>query len=262
MSMLLFNIYMNDLTVNLRRRELGSSWCDIYVGCPTYADDMIMLMRNNGELQEACVVVNKFSSDWRLKYNAKKSYILDKMDGVTDVVVRLGEDVVPSSAVIKHLGSKIDIRKKNNWVGLEETVGRAKTLCYSFMGLGTKNAQMHLITLSNLYWKVAMPSFLYGVENITIQKKEEGGISRSCCEALCRSPQYFIRNECSQIDQLALYHWNNRKEKDDIPIENNETGSKGSCKEASDRKALRNDRKSFPVSRGAYLGMLQDMCEI
>ena len=178
MSMMLFNIYMNDLTVHLRRRALGVSWCGIYLGCPTYADDMIMLMRNNEELQEACVVVNKFSADWRLKYNAKKSYILGRPAGDTDVVVRLEDEAVPRSAVIQHLGSKVDFLMKNNWVGLQEMVGRTKTLCYSFMGLGTRNAQMHLFTLSNLYWKVAVPSLLYGVENISILKKEEDQVTQ------------------------------------------------------------------------------------
>jgi len=40
------------------------------------------------------------------------------------------------------------------------------------MGLGTKNVQFVKIHSLSLYWKVAIPSLLYSVENLRIAKQE------------------------------------------------------------------------------------------
>ena len=72
LSSLLFNLYVNDLVINLK--QLCSS---IPIGGENvvslmYADDLVLLARNERDLQHMLEAVNQWCSVWNVTVNSDK----------------------------------------------------------------------------------------------------------------------------------------------------------------------------------------------
>lgn len=69
----LYKIYINELLLELERHDLGISIGNTYTGCPTCADDIVLLSSNQIELQEMLHAVDGYSKDHQFKLHPTKS---------------------------------------------------------------------------------------------------------------------------------------------------------------------------------------------
>ena len=59
----LYKVYINELLLDLERHDLGISIGNTYTGCPTCADDIVLLASNQIELHEMLHAVDGYSKD-------------------------------------------------------------------------------------------------------------------------------------------------------------------------------------------------------
>ena len=73
LSPFLFNLYVNCIITELRRKRLGCCINDIYLGILMYADDILLLSSSCIELQNMLNVCSDIGTDLSIHFNAKKS---------------------------------------------------------------------------------------------------------------------------------------------------------------------------------------------
>ncbi|CAC5377799.1 unnamed protein product [Mytilus coruscus] len=72
----LYKAYINELLLDLQKRNLGTHIGNNYVGCPTCADDIVLLSLNREEMQEMLNIVDNYSKDHRFNMHPQKSNVI------------------------------------------------------------------------------------------------------------------------------------------------------------------------------------------
>ena len=70
-----FNIFINDLTNNLKELNLGIRMDNELVCILLYADDVVVLANNEDELQKMLTHINKWCKRWKMTINMTKSKV-------------------------------------------------------------------------------------------------------------------------------------------------------------------------------------------
>ena len=76
MSPFLFNVYMNDLSLNLNACGTGCRVGDSLINHLMYADDLVIFSPYSAGLQKLLSVCSQYGLDFDIKYNAKKSKVM------------------------------------------------------------------------------------------------------------------------------------------------------------------------------------------
>jgi len=76
LSPIMFNMYINDLVINLKGRCNGIPIGGENVTCLLYADDVVLLARNEQDLKEMLNVVNQWCMKWNINVNGDKSEVV------------------------------------------------------------------------------------------------------------------------------------------------------------------------------------------
>jgi len=73
LSPILFSVYMDPLTMQLRRQRLGCSLLNEFYGCLLYADDILLITHTVHAMQMMLRLCDKFANDFDIKFNCGKS---------------------------------------------------------------------------------------------------------------------------------------------------------------------------------------------
>ena len=76
LSPFLFNVFMDDLSVQLNTCKTGCIIGDLTINHLMFADDLVVLSPCSAGLQQLLRVCSQYGIDFDIKYNAKKSIIL------------------------------------------------------------------------------------------------------------------------------------------------------------------------------------------
>ncbi len=76
LSPTLFAVFINDLSTELKRLQVGIPIGDEYISVLLYADDIVLLAENEEALQKMLDALGDWSRNWRLKVNCCKSKII------------------------------------------------------------------------------------------------------------------------------------------------------------------------------------------
>ena len=126
MSPTLFNIYINDLTTELKSHKYGVKVGDKHICILLYADDIVMVSETEQNLQSMLNIVSKWCQKWRLSVNDTKSEIVhfrNKNKKQTTSKFYMGNKTLNLASKYKYLGVILD----ENLTFVE----CAKTLCES-----------------------------------------------------------------------------------------------------------------------------------
>jgi len=111
LSPTLFNIFINDLIVNIKETNIGINIHGTMYNIFMYADDIILLCANEYDLQQLLNRVNRWCRDWKLEVNTSKSKIMHfrkKSKPVCDYTFKLGNEDVEIVSKYKYLGIILD----------------------------------------------------------------------------------------------------------------------------------------------------------
>lgn len=75
-SFTLYNLYVNDLLVELENSGLGARVGDIFTGAPMYADDLALIASSPEELQGMLDIVQTYAQKWRYSLHPGKSKVM------------------------------------------------------------------------------------------------------------------------------------------------------------------------------------------
>jgi hypothetical protein len=178
-SAFLFQIFIDDLIVEIIGSNLGAIINNINVSIIVYADDILLICSVDAHLQHLLDICNKFSEKWRLKFNANKSHIIEfGKQFYEKSIFYLNDTEITKSEKIDYLGISIDKNLDFDQYALDKFKNTQKSVfSLSFMGL--KPSSISPILQAFIYKTYCLSQFTYALETTVIKKKDTG--LPQCC---------------------------------------------------------------------------------
>jgi hypothetical protein len=177
-SPLLYAVYINDLLIALESEGLGLYIEDVYVGCPTYADDMALLSSDPWQLQLMLDKAHSYASLWHYSFGAAKSMILVFGESATSRKIlrqsrswNIGGEIIQEVDTAKHLGILFSVTSSTLNHTLK-SVTSARGAFYALTPYGARSGCLHPKTSMRLYYSYVRPILLYGFDLITPTNSE------------------------------------------------------------------------------------------
>ena len=174
LSSVLFILYLSELSRRMRESGIGARLPDgSIVNILLFADDIIILGRTTGELEQLRGILEGWCEDFRMTVSAAKTNVIspDK-----DYVCQLNDRITKESEIIGHVSSY-------KYLGIHQFSTNRKTASYKGETMISK-ANMYkdvilrttrdgidqIMALSTLWINVALPAILYGVEAVPVSE--------------------------------------------------------------------------------------------
>ena len=111
LSPILFNLYINDLVVKIKESCIGIPIGGENVCLLMYADDLVLLARNERDLQCMLDILNDWCNEWKVCINADKSEIVHFRGGSvkqSSYIFSVGDRNLKTVSQYKYLGLILD----------------------------------------------------------------------------------------------------------------------------------------------------------
>ena len=167
-SMLLFEVAYNELIHTLCNSKLGCQIERVVSSNPTYADDIAIVSCSKQNLQALLDIANSYSIQWKFKFNVDKcELVVFSPDSYSNNDIKLGDEIITPSDNAVHM--KIILSSCNVAIrdSRTRTAMRDAAAIYS---LGSRKAPTPVPVASKLYWAIAIPRMLYGLEILTLSR--------------------------------------------------------------------------------------------
>ena len=165
LSMILYEVFINDLLIELRDSRHGIQMFDIDITCPTFADDIASETISKTSMNALLNIVYKHSITWRYSFSYDKcNAMITGPDECPNRKIKLGNEVIECKKQVKHVGIIICKDNKDMINVIDEKVSLARKYIFSARGLGSYMVPVSPRIMSKLYWSVAVPKFTYGLE--------------------------------------------------------------------------------------------------
>jgi hypothetical protein len=181
-------------------------------GCPTVADDMLLLSLTPGGLQSLIDICYENSCKERYLYNPSKCKIViyneSTSNKLTNVKWNLGSEQLEIAPKYLHLGVL-----NNSSMDLGETIAdsccKIRQTYFSLVDSGLNRERLHPLTLKKLYLSIVLPKGIFGCElwnNLSFCKIEElEKTHRKCIKHMQAMPKHTstsIALHCLAIDNI------------------------------------------------------------
>ena len=158
----------NPCLLELKEHKIGLSTGTIYCGCPTCADDLLLLSECENEQQIMANVVKRHSRQDRITVHPDKSnaVLLNKPKSYSKKTfsLELSERAIPLSSSTTHL-DLLRSKTNENVINIEECLKLARHTLYALI-----NTQLHgsnglnLRVSYKIYQLYVIPRLLFGLE--------------------------------------------------------------------------------------------------
>ena len=102
--MLMYEIYNNDLFIDLQKCEPPITLPDSRINAVAYADDITLLASSQASLQSLFNVADRYSRKWQFAFNPEKCVLIYGRDKFNDGNVYLGYHKLKNIKKEPHLG--------------------------------------------------------------------------------------------------------------------------------------------------------------
>lgn len=165
----------------MQRAKLGLSIGNVYVGCPTCADDIALLSNDVGELQSMLSVLHRHAQQDRVTIHPTKTkaVVFHKAGVIKSTLTwKLGEAEISPTNQTVHLGI-IRSELKENDLNIEDRISLARRTLYSLINTGLHGTNgINPMVAYKMYQSYVLPKLLYGIELIPLNKTQLSQISR------------------------------------------------------------------------------------
>ena len=172
LSPTLFSVYINGLLEELQMSGYGCKIGDVFVGCISYADDLILLCASLYGIKRMILICEKFASSHFIKFNGNKSKLMIYSRNPNEPVIEVkvfGEIVEVVKNMI-YLGFKLSTNIEEDF-SLDSVIKDFNTKFNIFMG-DFNNIES---VLKNKLFSVYCTSF-YGSHMCNLHKMEKANI--------------------------------------------------------------------------------------
>ena len=171
LSMYLYLIYINDLIVSLRQSGHGISVGRTITTSPAHADDITLMALFKSSLNILLNVAYQYSIQWRYLFNTVKTELMIwGVDTQPSLEVTFGGDILKPVEICKHMGIKLYTNRNQVKCIYEDRIGLAKRVMFTAKGIGSQSIPVPPLILSKIYWTVAIPKLLYGLDVCPIEE--------------------------------------------------------------------------------------------
>ncbi len=166
--------YVDGLLHSLQNAALGLSFGELYAGCPTVADDVLLLATAEWDLQAMLDIADSHASRERYNIQPSKSSITPyTRPGGADLCPSLkewtlGANPLPVTQSFTHLGiTRFSMEVKDT--AISDKIQSARRTAYALMGSGlhgTNGLPAHVSL--KIYRAYVLPRLLYGLEAMNL----------------------------------------------------------------------------------------------
>ena len=173
MSPMLFNLYLEELIVRIRKARIGVEIGGERLGCLTYADDVVLMAERKEEMEELLHIAHTYGREWDLKFSVKKCKVMEfGSEGSSQWV--LGDTVLEVVDKFMYLG--MEVSKEGIGGERQRRLNEGKARRMSGMIINGGSRVVNKYDIGRSLWKgVGVPYCLYGTE---ITYYREGDIAQ------------------------------------------------------------------------------------
>ena len=119
LSPTLFSVYVNELLDNMQNSGYGCSIGDKFVGCVSYADDIIILCASLYGLKQMIKICESYALEYQIKFNGNKSklMIFSRDKSIVQVEIKVFNEVVEIVESMNYLGFKMSSGIEDSYLG-------------------------------------------------------------------------------------------------------------------------------------------------
>lgn len=176
LSPCLFNLFLNDLMLELSASDVGVRILDQKVNSCAYADDVTLLSSTTAGLQRLIDICVKYACNWRFRFGAKKSKAIVIGNDKFKSNWYIGNNVVENVGEIELLGVTIDRQGKYD-SHVTKRVSACRRAMFRLSSCGMSYPGLHANVKSYLWKSVGCPTLLYGTECIPLSKSNAKDIN-------------------------------------------------------------------------------------
>ena len=173
LSPYLFNIFINQLLLDLNDCDVGVRIGDVLYNSMAYADDITVFSTNAKDLQRLIDMCTMYSDRWRFKYGIDKSkcMIIGKSPFTCEPVCRLNDVSLRNVETIEILGNVFN-SKGNNTSHVDNRLNKCRQSFYSLNSLGMSYPGAAPEVHAHLYKSICQPVLTYGTECMSNSKDQ------------------------------------------------------------------------------------------
>ncbi|MES9903311.1 MAG: reverse transcriptase family protein [Sedimenticola sp.] len=169
-----YKTYINNLLLDIESQHLGKHIGTTYVGCPTCADDVLLMSNDSAELQSMLNIADSYAGDHRYLIHPLKSSVVrrvtnsswQKKEIITDWV--MGNTEITVQRQTTHLGLNRTAANEST-VNVEERIKLARRTLYALMRTGVHGTNgINPKTSYKIYQTYVIPRLLYSTETLTL----------------------------------------------------------------------------------------------
>ena len=169
LSMRIYQVFINELLQQLRQSRHGSVLFGIEATCPSYADDITTVTLYKQSLNSLLGIAHNYSLKWLFDFNITKSgWMLWGKDEYPELDVCLGGQPLQRFNSTKHMGIMLCSGNKEIISSYSQRIAKARSVVLCSKGIGSNIIPVNPPVMSKIYWSVAIPRMLYGMEVVPI----------------------------------------------------------------------------------------------
>lgn len=169
LSPALFNIFINDLLVELSETRHGARFGESVINSFAYADDVTLISPIISGLQNLINVCNAYADKWRFKFGINKTHcmILNGKVFTRTPTWLLGRQEIDIVDELEILGCCFDNKVSGN-KHVEKRIQACRKSMYSLSEIGCCYPGLNSNVKTHLWKSIGQPTLLYGLDSMCI----------------------------------------------------------------------------------------------
>ena len=158
----LFNIYIEELFVRIRKLGVGAKIGNERIGSLGYADDIVLMAESEEDMDRLLKIVEEYGEEWDVNFSRKKSKVMEfNTSGKGQWV--LGNAVLEVVQRYCYLGMEISKEGIGGDLQRKANEGKARKMMGMIINGGSR--EINKYEYGRCLWKgMGVPKFMYGTE--------------------------------------------------------------------------------------------------
>ncbi|MES9903493.1 MAG: reverse transcriptase domain-containing protein [Sedimenticola sp.] len=174
----LYKVYINSLLEELEQNSVGLHIGNIYIGCPTCADDVALLSTSQSELQTMLNVACRYSKQHRYMLHPSKSKVITTSKSSSNEKWTVYDNDISASEQTVHLGLIRAASGESN-LNISERISLARRTMYSLIKTGLHGTNgLNPKVSYRIYQAYVLPRLLFGLEVLQLTNPDLDSLKR------------------------------------------------------------------------------------